>query len=84
MKFEMQTRAAWQGNPMVWPNHIIVISTDIDYPTTLQSMETDSDTSIPNVSVGSAGSSVSSRLQEEYQSLLKYALVTPVGTLADA
>ncbi|XP_063695150.1 centrosomal protein POC5-like [Bolinopsis microptera] len=46
-------------------------------------MDTDSEASIPDISVGSAGSSVSSRLQEEYQSLLKYALVTPMGTLAD-
>ena len=46
-------------------------------------MDTDSEASIPDISVGSAGSSVSSRLQEEYQSLLKYALVTPMGTLVD-
>lgn len=47
-------------------------------------MDSDSDASVgsvPNVSVGSAGSSVSSRLQEEYESLLKYALVTPVSVL---
>ena len=47
-------------------------------------MDSESDTSVaspPNVSVGSAGSSVSSRLQEEYESLLKFALVTPASVL---
>eukprot|EP00116_Pleurobrachia_bachei_P016139 sb/3476401/ len=47
-------------------------------------MESDESlTSIPEMEDESVGSSVSERLQEEYESLLKYALVTPAGVFSN-
>ena len=50
----------------------------------IKNMESDESlTSIPEMEDESVGSSVSERLQEEYESLLKYALVTPAGVFSN-
>ena len=40
--------------------------------------------SVPSIPDESSGSSVSTRLQDEYENLLKYALVTPTSVFPDS